>query len=279
MEKTLVYHLYIKENFLENVAYDVHAYCLKKYIHIFDKVKFTISLDDLSRHDLLGYAYEWINSLGINCEMEIYVIKNTELGEADTFKREILDMRCDGMVFFAHSKGVGKVFDGKMNSSVLIWTLLLYYENLNEIGHVEKKFLSMPLEQTIFHGTLLIGSAENEPLQRAFGKHFSGNFFWVNMPKYKNWRKIGRIPDLEPDSRWFIEIYPNMVCCFEMMGGGMDSRDHIWLEMETIQSYTMTIGEWLGVFEIYKNTEPMMAFIDEIHNYLGIEHVDFDNKW
>lgn len=278
MEKTLVYHLYVKEDFDENVAYKVHSYCLKKYVNIFDKVKFTLSVDDLTNHSLICKGLKWINNIGINCETQINVIKNGELGETETFQREILNMNNDGMVFFAHSKGVGRLINNKINSSVLIWVLLLYFENFANVNEIEKCFLDMPLHSAIFYGTMLIGSVRNEPLTKAFGMHYSGNFFWVNMPKYKNWRKIGRIPDLEPDGRWFTEIYPNMVCNFEMMGGGIATRDNIWFEMETVQAYNMNREEWENIFYTYQNNMGMSNLIDELYEVIGVENIDFGNK-
>lgn len=278
MEKTLVYHLYITENFLDNIAYKVHSYCLRKYIKVFDKVKFTVSLNDLSRHDLIAHAYEWINSLGFDKETQITVIQNGELGETETFKREILDMNNDGMVFFAHSKGVGRLIEGKINSSVLTWVLLLYYENFANVEEIERCFLNMPLHSSVFYGTMVIGSVRNEPLKNAFGMHYSGNFFWVNMPKYKNWRKTGRIPDLEPDGRWFTETYPGTVCKFEHMGGGMNTRDCIWFEMETVQAYKMDRNEWEDIFWNYQNNDGMGSLIDEVYNFIGVDNIDFENK-
>lgn len=278
MEKTLVYHLYVKEDILENVMYKVHLYCLQKYIQVFDKVKFTISLDDLSRKDLIGYALEWVNNIGFNGETCINIIKNGELGETETFKREILDMNNDGMVFFAHSKGVGRLINNQVNSSVLTWVLLLYYENFANVADIEHCFLDMPLHTSVFYGTLLMGSIRNEPLTNAFGRHYSGNFFWVNMPKYKNWRKIGRIPDLEPDGRWFTEIYPNMVCKAEHMGGGLYTRDNLWFEMEDVQTYKMKREDWECIFDVYQNNYDMGNLINEIYHLIGTEYIDFDNK-
>jgi hypothetical protein len=278
MEKTLVYHLYMKDDYFNNVAYWVHLICLKRYIGLFDKVKFTIAVDDLSRHDIIKNGYEFINSLEASCETHITVMKNGELGETETFKREILDMNNDGMVFFAHSKGVGRIIDGKINSSVLLWVLLLYYQNLTNVETVEKNFLDMPLRQGVFYGGLLIGSIRNEPLTRAFGMHYSGNFFWINMPKYKNWRTIGRIPVMEPDGRWFTEIYPGLVCNFEMMGGGMETYNKEWFEMEDVQTYKMSRNDWDYIFTVYDIKENMNDFIEEIYNLIGVDNIDFENK-
>ena len=80
MEKTLVYHLYVKEDFQDNIAYKIHSYCLKKYISVFNKVKFTLSVDDLTNHDLIQQGFELINNIVANCEKQINVIKNGELG-------------------------------------------------------------------------------------------------------------------------------------------------------------------------------------------------------
>ena len=130
----------MKDDFEENIAYKIHTYCLQKYIHIFDNVKFTLSVDDLSNHKLIKSGYEWIDNIGANCETQINVVKNNELGETDTFVREVLGLNNDGMVFFAHSKGVSRMIDGKINSSVLYWILTLYYENLEYVSDIEKCF-------------------------------------------------------------------------------------------------------------------------------------------
>lgn len=278
MEKTLVYHLYVKDDFEENIAYKIHQYCLCKYIHIFDKVKFTVSLDDLTRYDLIGFAYNWINSIGITCETQINVVKNNEMGETDTFEREILNLNNDGMVFFAHSKGVSRLIDGQINSSVLYWILTLYYENLEFVDDIEKCFLDMPLKTSIFYGTLLFGSEIHEPLKLAFGKHFSGNFYWINMPKYKNWREIGRIPDLRPDGRWFVEIYPNMVCNYEMMGGGIKTKNNVWFEMDNSNIYKFTKDEWADIFKTYGSYDGMVDLCCQVEELIGLENIDFENK-
>lgn len=278
MEKTLVYHLYVRDDLDENIAYKIHLYCLRKYVHIFDKIKFTLSVDDLTNRELIGRAYEWINSIGANCETQINVIKNTEMGETETFEREVLNLNNDGMVFFAHSKGVSRMIDGKINSSVLYWILTLYYENLEYVNDVKKCFLEMPLKSSVFYGTLLYGSEIHEPLKRAFGKHYSGNFYWINMPKYKNWRKIGRIPDIRPDGRWFVELYPNMVCNYEMMGGGIGTKNNIWFEMDDMSIYKITKQEWEEIFHIYGSFEGLTRLSSEVENIIGLENIDFENK-
>ena len=278
MKKTLVYHLYMKDDFEGNIAYKIHTYCLQKYIHIFDKVKFTLSVDDLSNHKLIKSGYEWIDNIGANCETQINVVKNNELGETDTFAREVLGLNNDGMVFFAHSTGVSRMIDGKINSSVLYWILTLYYENLEYVSDIEKCFLDMPLKQSVFYGTLLFGSEVHEPLKLAFGKHYSGNFYWINMPKYKNWRNIGRIPDLKPDGRWFVEMYPNMVCRFDMMGGGIKTKDDIWFEMDNTSIYKITKEEWENIYSVYGSLDGLKILSCEIENLVGLENIDFENK-
>lgn len=278
MKKTLVYHLYMVDGCLNNIVYWLHIYCLRKYIHIFDKLKITICLDDLERHDLIGYGYEWVNSLGANCETEIRVVKNDEMGESRTFEHEILNMNNDGMVFFAHSKGITRVIDNQLNQSVFLWLLCLYFQNLEYVNEVEHNFLDMPLKQDCFYGTLLMGSVRNEPLKNAFGMHFSGNFYWVNMPKYKNLRKLNKVPELELTGRWFAEMYPGMVFNREMMGGGLRSRNDVWFEMEDVQVYKMSKEEWEDIFTIYGDVEKMNGFVDDVTSFIGEEHIDKTNK-
>lgn len=278
MKKTLVYHLYIMDNYRENIVYWVHLFCLQKYINNFDLVKFTICVEDLSRQDLIMAGYEWITALSANCEIQINVVKNDEMGESRTFGREILDMNSDGMVFFAHSKGVTRIIDGQISESILLWLIGLYYYNFNEIDVIEKRFLDMPLKQDVFYGTLMFGS-ENEVYDYAFGKHYSGNFYWVNMPKYRNLRAINKIPPMQVTGRWFAETYPNMVCNFERQGGGLGTKNNVWFDMEHIQVYKMNREQWTDIFSNYGDIDEFNDFIDEIYQKINIANIDFTNKF
>lgn len=278
MKKTLVYHLYMMDNYKENIVYWAHLFCLQKYINNFDLVKITICVDDLKRQDLISAGYEWISALSIEKEIQINVVKNNEMGESNTFGREILDMNSDGMVFFAHSKGVTRIIDGQISESILLWLIGLYYYNFNEIDVIEKRFLDMPLKQDVFYGTLMFGS-DNEVYDYAFGKHYSGNFYWVNMPKYRNLRAINKIPPMQVTGRWFAETYPNMVCDFERQGGGLGTKNNVWFDMQYIQAYKMNKTEWLELFSNYGDVEGFNKFIDEIYQKISIENIDFTNKF
>ena len=69
-----------------------------------------------------------------------------------------------------------------------------------------------------------------------------------------------------------------MVCNFEMMGGGIATRDSIWFEMETVQAYKMSREEWENIFYTYQNNIGMSNLIDELYKVIGIENIDFENK-
>ena len=51
MEKTLVYHLYVNSDDInQKTSYNVHKKCLEQFKHIFDKVLFVITVNDLSNN-------------------------------------------------------------------------------------------------------------------------------------------------------------------------------------------------------------------------------------
>lgn len=277
MEKTLVYHLYIMDNCRENFIYDIHRFCLGRYIDRFDKIKIVICVDDLKRQDLISFGYEWILSLNISCPLQINVLQNDELGESRTFLREIVNEGSDGMVYFAHSKGVTRIIDGQISESVLLWLLCLYFYSFEYMDAVEESFIGMPLRQSVFYGPLLLIPREFVDIE-AFGPHFAGVFYWVNMPKYKNLKREKRIIEVEPIGRWFAEIYPGTVFDYRYMGCGLKTIKDAFFEMEDVQTYKMNRYDWNNIFQYYGKVDEMNNFIEEMYNFIGYERIDFTNK-
>ena len=121
MKKTLVYHLYVSNDFDTNMCYKVHFECLKHFIKVFDKVKFTICVDDLSDNTLIRKGLDWVLELGFNREMEITISPNSLFREASTFYNKVLKSEDNEIIFFfGHSfkryiKAIGVSFEFSYN--------------------------------------------------------------------------------------------------------------------------------------------------------------------
>lgn len=190
MNKTLVYHLYISDDFDTNIMYNVHKECLKYYKDIFNKAKFIVALNDLNSESSKEKSLNFINYIGFNCEVDISFRKNNELYETDTIKREIIDVNNQNgdFIFFSHIKGVNN-FKNIDNISITFesifrWVLVMYFYNLNYVKEVEDIFLGKNFSPEIMYGTLLLVDNNNEKRLFITKYHFSGTFYWFNNQFY-----------------------------------------------------------------------------------------------
>ena len=258
MKKTLVYHLYVMDNCRENFVYGIHRICLNKYIHIFDEIKIVVCVNDLSKHDLILFGYEWILSLNIRCPLQINILKNDELGESRTFKREVVECGSDGMVFFAHSKGVTYYENKTIPHSILHWVAVLYFYNLENTLEVETEFNNGKLSMGALYGD---GSKYNNCL---IPNHYEGAFFWVNMNKYKMMQKVNAIPKVDALDRGFAEMYFGNVYKIMNHRNIMGSYSNVILGPYDINSYCADETEWLSLCKRYGRDTDYMDFVRDI---------------
>ena len=272
-KKTLIFHLYCGPDFSTNIANKVHYMCLKKYISIFDEVRFTIAVDDLSNSKLIVDGMHWIMSLGHTGKKSIRVVENTDLFEVDTFKHEFLDQyeHLDGYVFFGHNKGTTNMArDSVTMTSVFRWICGMYFYNLEFMDEVEGLFSGRMRAPEVFYGTFLTYfSKERQNIIHAMpnnlsGLEYSGTFYWINMPKYKNSRTMGIIKDVEPDSRFFAEEYPGMF--FERYAYGCGMTSHNDAAFDAIEYYWYRLDEerWSQVYDTLGNREEFIKFLTEM---------------
>ena len=273
MKKTLIYHLYCGEDFETNIANKVHYVCLTKYIEVFDDVRFTISVDDLSNTELISKGIEWVLSLGGSFERRFTVVKNTPLYEVETFKREFLDNyeNLDGMVFFAHNKGTTNMYGGALDgNSIFNWVCGMYYFNFEFISEVEGYFDGTLRAPEVFYGTfLLYFSKERQCMVHAMpnnlsGLEYSGTFYWINIPKYKNCVTTGIVQKMEPDSRFFAEEYPGMFFDRYAYGAGMTSHKDVCLDAMVVDLYHMDEEQWENMYVIMGEYDGFKDFLTEI---------------
>ena len=273
MKKTLLYHLYCGENFDTNPANIMHLLCLQQYVRIFDEAIFVISLDDIKNFKLIKEALMWIMKLGFNGKMTIKTQENTGLYEVETFKNEFLNNyeKLDGMVFFAHNKGTTNIMkDGEFNINVARWICGMYFYNLQFINEVEGFFTGTLRAPEVFYGTFLSSfSKERQSYVHAMpnnisGLEYCGTFYWINMPKYKNCRKMGTVKDVEADSRFFAEEYPGMFFDRYAYGCGMTSHNDALLDASVYNIYNLTEEDWNGVLNILGDRDEFAQFSNGI---------------
>lgn len=264
MKKTLVYHLYVLDNCRENFVYDIHRICLKRHLSCFDNVKITICVDDLKRQDLISFGYEWILSLGILCPLQINVEENdAAIGESRTFIREIVDCNSNGMVFFAHSKGVTLLKDDGLNESIIYWIATLYFYNFLNVEQIEKNFIGNIFSQKLFFGTLLCDSLNDFLIP----KHYQGAFFWVNMDRYINLKNSGLIPKINIEERYLAEFYCGYIENISKINisDSFEAKRNYW----DYNVYCGSKEEWVGLFEKYGNKNNMIEYVNTLFKEIG----------
>ena len=273
MKKILVYHLYCGKDFSENMANKVHFMCLSKYIKVFDEIRFTISVDDLSDRDTIADGLQWILSLNHNGVKNFRIVKNTELYEVETFKTEILEgyENLDGYVFFAHNKGTMNMKNPQVNGETIFrWVCGMYFYNFEFLNEVEGYFNGNLRASEVFYGTFLTQFPKyrtnvcHAMPNNISGLEYSGTFYWINMPKYKNCRMVGTVKDVEPDSRYFAEEYPGMWFERYAYGCGMTSHNDAILDATNLNLYYADDKKWDEVLAILGEADRFKEFLNEI---------------
>lgn len=267
MKKTLVYHLYVGKDIDINMCYKVHFECLKHFINLFDKVKFTISVDDLSDTDLIKKGIEWILKLGFNCEMEIVTSLNSLYRESTTLYNQILKSEDDELFFFFHSKGTTNFMDSaKSIDSVFIWICGIYYyslhEDYNAVEILEGTYRTMC-------GPFLLTPPENGTGN--FLQFYAGGGYWINNASLKNLRKTNVIPELTVNNRYFAEKYPGMVLStYDDYGlEGINKKMVILGRVDGTSFYNGSSEDWNYIINLYPYPENFVSFVNYIGNKVG----------
>ena len=267
MKKTLIYHLYVGEDIETNICYKIHQECLKFFIYLFDKVKFTISVDDISNTELIQKGIEWIMKIGITCEMEISTASNDYFRESKTFYEKVLKNDNDELIFFFHSKGTTNFTDiTKSIDSVFTWICGIYYYSLSTDYDAVKV-----LENTYktMYGPFLL----TPPLTGGgnFYQFYAGGGYWINNKSLKNLLKTEIIQNLELSNRYFAEKYPGMVLStYEDYGlEGVGEVMVILGRIDGTSFYNGNADDWNYIISLYSYPEKFIEFVNYIGNKVG----------
>lgn len=216
----LVYHFYINDNTLQSELTKLHFACLKQYSLLFSDVLFVISLDDITRYDLISAVESKLCSLQFRGNLRFKIIKNDPyMREVDTFKSEIFDKLndLDGITFFAHNKGTTNNYD----DNLMYWIVAMYYFNLNYIEDVLKNLISY--NSCIFYGPNPVADTSENKGNQAWNNTYSwvypGTFYWINTKRAYVQMKNNNI-DVLFDNRFAAENFPGNLCKLEKWTAG-----------------------------------------------------------
>lgn len=268
MKKTLVYHLYVGDDIETNMCYKVHSECLKSFIYLFDKVKFTISVNDLANVDLIQKGINWIMDLGCVCEMEISTALNDYFRESKTFYEKILKNNADDeLIFFFHSKGTTNFTDQTSSiDSVFNWICGIYYYSLGLYDDVETFLVNT--YKTMYGPFLLTPPTEGGG---NFYQFYAGGGYWINNVSLKNLIKSNIIQDLTVSNRYFAEKYPGMVLS-TYDDYGLEGVGQVMVILGRIDGtsfYNGSVDDWNHIINLYPYPEKFIEFVNYIGNKVG----------
>ena len=119
-----------------------------------------------------------------------------------------------------------------------------------------------------FNGTLLM-VPEVETFNRR--QHYAGAFYWVNLKKIINYKKIGVIQNIELDNRYLAENFPGMFFKRDSYSSGLHSLDDKAFINEVYGLDSLFIGDdkhWDNIINILGYVDEFWLFYNKIINNL-----------
>ena len=266
MKKTLVFHLYISDDYETNIAYDIHLECLTYFKNAFDSVRFVVALDDLSDAKKRQFSLDWISKINFACETEITFKQNNGFREAQTFYDKVILNKEDELVFFFHIKGVINFTKEDISKdSVFCWICGIYFYGLSKLYSASELLTSGTRAMC---GAFLVTPESDES---DFAQFYAGAGYWINLRVLHNLIKTGKIPEMELDNRFFAENYPGSVLStFQHYGlEGIGERMFIYNRRDGTGFYNGSISDWEHMFNLYEYPQEIKNFIIKIGNKVG----------
>lgn len=279
MNKVLVYHIYLRDDIDNNLAYKVNLECLKYYKNNFDKVKFIFVMDDIKDVELRKKGINWASEIGFTGETDFIFRKNTELGEAATVRDYVFNLNdtSNDAIFFAHTKGITQMDEEKKKNSVLMWILIMYFYNLNFSEEVKKCFLGKNCVIPAFYGTLLMSAIEREKIPEFIPDcHYSGAFYWVNKPFLQKKNRELELDKYLFNNRFDTEFFPGYFFNYKLGGLTSHNRASFILDGHIGSFYVGGCDYWESVLEILGDKEEFLYFKEEIEKVIDFKIFDSD---
>jgi hypothetical protein len=280
MKKTLVYHLYINGDGLnQKISYRLHQECLKRYIHIFDAALFVLTINDLTNTKVIGEALTWINELNFGKEYDIKVELNDPLCESKTFCDYVLNNKnLEGLVFFGHNKGTNNFESTNPNvnkDSVFMWVCGLYYYNLTFMDEVNGALCGKQFYPECMYGAFLMEKDCDDSRIFLSPYHYAGNFYWLNIDYYRQLILLDKIKDVKATNPMFSEMFPGYQFT-PFAGGGLKTHNDIRFLMSEWDGslYTMNKEEWCYLSNTLDGNQNFIEFVNNVSFNIGYNLYD-----
>lgn len=254
MKKTLIYYHFVsKDKKLDKL----HFLLLEHYAHVFDEVKFCISIDDTEDSETIKDIEEKILHIFSkkNVNITFYVYKNNRLFcEAEFFYNELASKITEyELIFYAHGKGMQT---GKDRESMQHWIVSMYYYCLEYVEEMEQKLTEDNINTSFGH--FLFSQYNHFYNESHFQKAYCGTYFWLNTKKLYDYLVDQNITIPKPYDRYYSENFLSMLTC-----DGYCSHDN-----KTIRNTDLCMDLYENNLEVinmlYPNDTDYLTFYNKI---------------
>lgn len=248
IEKLLVFHFFVPDDYETNLAIKMHLECLRRYASVFDRAEFYISTRS-GNETLLTKAKKEIFSLYQWNDIKIKVVEADDFCEARTFKENVvdkIDKFNDTLIFFGHTKGTTNVVNFSDNAEhFLKWIHALYFYSLEFVYEVEKKLLCA------FQGRFRSLFGPMMEVNDNGHAGYPGAFYWLNPMAISNDRARGYVKIDKLADRIFVEAFPSIYKYYEINGmpmGRADGHNCIYSRSGQFNMYRCNFDEVVNYF-------------------------------
>lgn len=224
VKKTLIYYLWVPADISdgEEKIRDIHLRCLRHYSAIFTDAEFIVAMDDPDDDKTYHRVVNDIANLNFSGNIKITKVENNFFyREGEYFKKLIVDRanEIDGLVFFAHSKGMSNISNGPSlgdnkefsEEAIKHWICALYFFNLN---FMEEVIHDMG-DGKVLYGALLNKYKTDDKPPFDTGWQFNGSFYWINPKRLANYLQFHDITPPNLDNRLYAEDWMRHVIPFD----------------------------------------------------------------
>ena len=195
MNKRLIFHFYANNGWRDNIANRCHFNCLNYFSDVFTDSVIVIVNDGLPDNEILEIKKKFVEVIKSGT-ITVKVTGNTPFYEGNTFYNEVIieNEKYNGLIFFAHNKGVSNVDKKEISkNAVLSWICGLYYYGLKFEDEVERELCSN--QRSTFYGPYLM---KEDYINNKNHIWYAGTFYWVNPCRlFKNFDEIPKLFDRE----------------------------------------------------------------------------------
>lgn len=220
MKKKLVFHFYIKNDWVKLPIVSLHLKLLRHYANFFDESLFVISVDDVDDFNLIQKIETTIVGIGFT-NVKFKVIKNDKkLREVITYYNDFVKEfeAYDGLLYFAHIKGVYDTTGmGMSYDAISHWVTTMYYQLFSEplyhtLADANNKYIVGGANKTIVDSEFRDFSFYGK-----YGWYYCGTFIVVNCPKIREWAKRKNVNLLLPvTGKYYSEQYVTYMIPIEL---------------------------------------------------------------